>query len=360
MNITKEQIWKAYFDESKTMPETITPVSLGYRIYNKYFIHRYNLYTLSKIIDINIPQKNTDFKNTDENDTKYIDLNATYMNFLNNKKFKFIPIYFEMIDSYMMFADDFFIRLDDDFITVYCDNPDYLDFVKSNIVWKSDDSITVGILSVSSIGYNINYNELPRLDIDLNKTYNDDLTGAAMKRLDKFITKEQTGLAIFYGEPGTGKTTFIRYLIQKYNTTNFIILDSDLLNNISSKQLQQSFIENEGAIYIIEDAEKLVKSRDDGFNSVINSFLNMTDGILASIVKSKFICTFNTKLSNIDNALKRKGRTKFQYEFKKLTLEKTKQLYPDAKEPMTIADIMWAKDENNFSKTAERKHIGFN
>ena len=84
----------------------------------------------------------------------------------------------------------------------------------------------------------------------------------------------------------------------------------------------------------------------------------MTDGLLANALKTKFICTFNTGLDKIDEALLRKGRLKLKYEFEKLDLEKTKALCPEAKEPMTLADIYNIDRENDFSRKIKTK-IGF-
>ena len=84
----------------------------------------------------------------------------------------------------------------------------------------------------------------------------------------------------------------------------------------------------------------------------------MTDGILANVINCKFICTFNTDLNNIDDAIKRKGRMKLKYEFKKLSHDKVKNIIGDDKD-MTIADVVYAKHENDFSKKIQKK-IGFN
>ena len=94
----------------------------------------------------------------------------------------------------------------------------------------------------------------------------------------------------------------------------------------------------------------------------------MCDGLLSDILNIKIIVTFNTNLNNIDTALLRKGRLKYQYTFGSLCVEKTKallkELYGDdydtdnVTKPMILADIYNIED-NNAMQTP-RKTIGFN
>lgn len=218
------------------------------------------------------------------------------------------------------------------------------------------EKIEIGILCQRNGGFNIEETDLDIMDIDVDKTYNDDIP---VQAIDDFITKEKTGLALFYGEPGTGKTTYIRNLIQKHTDKHFIILDSNLLYNITFNSLLNIFINEKNAIYVLEDCEKLLVSRDNEQNPIISAFLNMTDGILANVINCKFICTFNTNLENIDDAIKRKGRMKLKYEFKKLSKDKVHKILNDKNEDMIIADVIFAQHENDYTKNNKRK-IGFN
>ena len=75
-------------------------------------------------------------------------------------------------------------------------------------------------------------------------------------------------------------------------------------------------------------------------------------------MKIKFICTFNCDEKKIDQALMRKGRLSMHYEFKKLSLEKTKAICPEATEEMTLADAYNAEVENVVGRK-KRVKIGF-
>lgn len=286
----------------------------------------------------------------------YIDLNATHEKL---KRAGFVPRIVFFTNMYFR-EDNTMCLLYDENITVFCDDKKYIKEIQKAIVnSKDENNICVGFLEFTGGGeYSTEYISFDKMDIDIDKTYNDDINNL-MPAIDKFIKKDKTGVALFYGEPGTGKTTFIKYLIQTYKNTNFIILDSDILNGISSRNLMNYLVNMQNAVFIIEDAEKLLKSRNSGYNPVIGTFLNLSDGILASSLKCKFICTFNTEFTDIDPAISRKGRMKANYEFKKLSADKVSKLTNGKyKKAMTVAEI-FNEDDNDFSEKEDRR-IGFN
>ena len=189
-------------------------------------------------------------------------------------------------------------------------------------------------------------------DCDLKKNYNDDLP---YKQLNELITSENEELILLHGEPGTGKTSIIKKLIHDNPKTEFLYLDSNLLTSFSDSRVFSFLETHKNEVFILEDCEKLFTDRNNG-NTFLNSMLNLTDGIIGEAFGIKFVCTFNCPPSKIDKAVMRKGRLSLMYEFKKLTLEKTKQLLPTATEPMTLADIYNQENNGNDNKN---KKIGF-
>ena len=193
--------------------------------------------------------------------------------------------------------------------------------------------------------------------IDLKKNYNDDLPWNELK---EFVRGGKEGLAILYGPAGTGKTTLLKKLIQENPKKEFILINSKDLENPDSEGYLEYFLENKNRIFILEDCEKLLLSRNQGGGSnQLVTILNMADGLLGSTLKTKFICTFNTDLRNIDEALLRKGRMRLKYYVGPLCLEKTRILANDVtiQKEMTLAEI-YNQEENDFSKTSQ-KRIGF-
>ena len=98
-------------------------------------------------------------------------------------------------------------------------------------------------------------------------------------------------------------------------------------------------------------------------SSSVSNLLNISDGLLADFLNVQLICTFNSSLTTIDNALLRKGRLVARYEFGKLSIEKAQRLSNHfglgrrITEPMTIADI--ANPNEKKQKLKQMEVIGF-
>ena len=89
-------------------------------------------------------------------------------------------------------------------------------------------------------------------------------------------------------------------------------------------------------------------------SSAVTNLLNVGDGLLSDSLKIKIIITFNTDLKNIDTALQRKGRLKYQYTFNELCPKKSETLlkslgYSPSRitKGMSLADIYNYGKENN-------------
>ena len=192
-----------------------------------------------------------------------------------------------------------------------------------------------------------------KVAMDIDKNYNDDIP---IEKMNKLIETDKRALILLYGAAGTGKSTLIKHFIEEHKDKKFIYMDTKLVTNISDSSFLRFLMDQRHSIVILEDCERMLVSRNE-HNPMMSTLLNLTDGILGDSFGVKFICTFNTPLNKIDTALLRKGRLSLKYEFKKLSLSKTKLHLPDAKEPMTLADIYNVDDENDFSKKFSK--LGF-
>lgn len=190
-------------------------------------------------------------------------------------------------------------------------------------------------------------------DVDVKKNYNDDFPYE--KICATIENKGVPDLMLFHGEPGTGKTMFLRHLIWKYSQKGDKVyyLDSSVACESSSTSLIEFLKDRKDCIIIVEDGEKLLTSRQNG---TLAAILNLTDGILGTVCKNKFIFTFNCPLAQIDKALTRKGRLSLKYEFGKLKLEKAKMIWEGAECPMTLADLYNHEETNGMEAV---KKIGF-
>ena len=198
---------------------------------------------------------------------------------------------------------------------------------------------------------------------NVEENYNDDFL-PVYDRLGKFLTEDETGLVLLYGECGTGKTSIIYDLISKY-PNHYIIVPSLLSTRIAEPEFITFLMAYSDSVFILEDCEQLLMDREDiGPNSGISAILNMSDGLAAKACNIKFICTFNADIDKIDSALLRKGRCKAKYEFTKLDKEKVDALNKKYNlglkkiEPLTLAEIYNA-DESDYSENKSIKKIGF-
>lgn len=191
------------------------------------------------------------------------------------------------------------------------------------------------------------------LDVSLDN-YNDDLPYEKMK---EFCKAEESGLMLFSGPAGTGKTTLIKKLIHDIDT-QFILLSAETLMHIDTSSFMQYLIrKGTNAVLVLEDCDTLLTSRESSNNNAISILLNLSDGILGDALNLKFICTYNTDDSKVDKALLRKGRLKLKYTFNKLSKEKVHKLNPELNQEMTLAEL-YNQEENNIN-SKKSKPIGF-
>jgi hypothetical protein len=203
-----------------------------------------------------------------------------------------------------------------------------------------------------------------KVEVDINDNYNDDLVDLTPDIINFINDKNRNGIVLFHGIPGSGKTTYLRYLIAN-TEAKFIYLPNNLFSNISDPHFISFISSYPNSIIVLEDCEELIKSRDQqNDTSGITNMLNLGDGLLGDALQLKLICTFNCDLSKIDAAIMRKGRLVYRYEFDKLELDKTNRLFTKlgieyaSKEKMTLTDIFNFKHDNKIQKTST-KSIGF-
>src|SRR5574344_315317 len=194
--------------------------------------------------------------------------------------------------------------------------------------------------------------------------YNDDFKEIDEK-INNIITTDESSMIILHGVPGTGKSCYIRHLISKNIHSFFYWIDSSMFSQINTSVFLNFLIEAKNGIIILEDCESILKTRENGINPILSSILNISDGMIGDSLNLKFICTFNTDISNIDTAILRKGRLKCKYEFKKLSENKAKKLvsklgYDESlvKEDMPLCDVYKIMEDNGVHKSTNK--IGFN
>ena len=214
---------------------------------------------------------------------------------------------------------------------------------------KDDNVRYINIVNSNSKGlkmnrYQIKNPKVPNLDLYYGNGFSN--------KHDRFVAtvsqQNRSGLFIFHGLTGSGKTNYIRYLINQCKAElNFIFYPIALLRELTSPQIIPFISDYKNSVLILEESEDSVQTREIGHSdkASIANLLNISDGLLSDVLNLKIICTFNTNIKNLDKALLREGRLLGIHKFDKLPAENANQIAEMNKldkhfeEPATLAQI---------------------
>jgi hypothetical protein len=219
----------------------------------------------------------------------------------------------------------------------------------------------INLITKGDYGLELTKMDVKRTRLDLDLYYEDDfkeIHHTINRRINK---KDDKGIVLLHGIPGTGKTTYLRYLVGKIKK-RVLFVPPDMAAQIVNPDLVKLLIDNPNSVLIIEDAENIIMQRQPGSDSAVSNLLNISDGLLSDFLNVQIICTFNSSLSVVDSALLRKGRLIAKYEFGKLSIPKAQRLSDHIASklqvitPMTVAEIM-NQDERSYEQ--DRPRIGF-
>ena len=185
---------------------------------------------------------------------------------------------------------------------------------------------------------------------------------AVINRLNKNNDK---GIILLHGDPGTGKTSYIKYLTALIKEKDILFIPPSMAEMLSEPSIIPFLMEHKNSILIIEDAERVIADREgNGSPAGVSNILNLTDGILGDCLSIQIIATFNMKREKIDQALLRKGRLIAEHKFENLSVEESNKLFNHlgkdyiTDKPMSLADIYNIDVE--IYKTNNKSKIGFN
>lgn len=236
--------------------------------------------------------------------------------------------------------------------------------IKNGVVTEDKPKIYLVVPSNGG-GYDLESFTIKRMEIDFDVHYNEDFKEINNLILKNLKTENNKGLVLLYGEPGTGKTSYIRHLSSNLKEKRMIYLSPNMFHALSDPSLIQLFTRYSNSILVLEDAELALRKRMPGENNPsVSNILNLSDGLLSDCLNIQIVATFNSDLKEIDDALLRKGRLIAKYEFNKLQEDRVKN-YCDKNniefgsldtKTMTISNLI-NTDEKDF--TVKKSKIGF-
>jgi len=250
-------------------------------------------------------------------------------------------------------------------------------------------------ITVKTLSFDSKFEDLDMLYNSIDNEFHETL----IKKLDT----TSKGNIVFNGPPGTGKSFYIRKLIKDYYLKHeikiktddegddldfydmihdkydigklFVYIPTNLAHLFSdptfTSMLQDKASDySKGLVIILEDAEKLLASRDDiGSGDGVSALLNMSDGILNDIISTQFIFTYNTETEKIDKAILRPGRLMAKKTFDNLPAHKAnalalkigidKTFYEDTSLAIVFAELQEKQNSILIEEEIKQGKIGF-
>jgi energy-coupling factor transporter ATP-binding protein EcfA2 len=202
-------------------------------------------------------------------------------------------------------------------------------------------------------------------DINLTLNYGESFVKIHNYIISRLNKDKDKGIVLFHGDPGTGKTSYIKYLTKLIKEKEILFIPPSMAEILSEPTIIPFLMDHRNSILVIEDAERVISDREgNGSQAGVSNILNLTDGILGDCLNIQVIATFNMKKEKIDPALLRKGRLISEHKFDKLTVDETnillKKLNKDfvSDEGMILGDI-YNLDEEIYRVTKNTSKIGF-
>jgi hypothetical protein len=186
--------------------------------------------------------------------------------------------------------------------------------------------------------------EIRRTKLDLDLYYNHDFVAIDELIRNRLNKKKDKGVVLLHGLPGTGKTTYLRYLINRIKK-RILFISPSIAGDLMNPEFIELLTSNPDTVVIIEDAENIIMDRKLNPGPSVSNLLNISDGLLADFLNVQLICTFNSPLTLVDSALMRKGRLIAKYEFGMLDIAQSQRLSnhlgfdTTITRPMTVAEI---------------------
>jgi hypothetical protein len=275
---------------------------------------------------------------------------------------------FDFNETYMIMSKNCILEFDKGYCEIYHDGlqdefiSQCTELMKAFRERQRRKPLEINLVMRNRNGLYLRGMEIKRTKLDLGLYYEDDFREVDTIICDRLKRKNDKGIILLHGLPGTGKTTYLRHLVGRIKK-KVLFLSPSAATNLMDPEFIELLIDNPNCVLVIEDAENIIMDRKISSNASVSNLLNISDGLLADFLNVQLICTFNNSLTLVDSALMRKGRLIAKYEFGKLSIAKAQRLSDHfgferlVTEPMTIAAI--ANQHEKETESSNVRVIGF-
>lgn len=177
---------------------------------------------------------------------------------------------------------------------------------------------------------------------------------------DRFVNSS-ANILLLIGNPGTGKTSWIRGLLHHAKQSATLTYHEKILEQ---DRFFVDWLESDDMFLILEDADTLLLPRKEG-NNLMARFLNMGDGLMGFTNKKMIFSTNLPNISSIDSALTRPGRCFDILHFRNLTHDEAKVMCakigtepPNVSNNQSVSELFASKRNEEVSKNST-KSFGF-
>ena len=215
---------------------------------------------------------------------------------------------------------------------------------KTNVKKKKRE---INIIGRNEHGFYLHGFKTIKTEVDLDLNYDDDFKEVSKIVIERLSSEDNKGIVLFAGIPGSGKTSYIRFLTNEIKSKRLVYIPPDMANCISDPDFIPFLMKYPNSIIIIEDAENVLKSRRAGGNQSVANLLNLSDGLLGDCLKLQVVCTFNCH-------------------YKELKIEQAQALYNkvhnrtdiELKKALTLAEV-YNYFEAKIDNSSKQETIGF-
>ena len=190
--------------------------------------------------------------------------------------------------------------------------------------------------------------DMPEDDLDL--LYDDSLV-TDFPKITRHINSDDalSGLTIFYGERGCGKTSYLLRLVSKLKRS-VILIPPYLIDTIPSSDFQIFISRYMGSVFVIDGVDKYMFNKYNLYSPIL---LDIIEGIPSISLKIHFILLSNSSvLDDIDPDIINCNKLKFKVKFDKLPTDKANKLSKKKfTEPVKLSTI--------FVGNIDKNKIGF-